>query len=76
MYKYNLGKYRLMYGTTVYKIVFGFIPIKICNIEGTTNSDNKMYTDDEGNPGTLEIFHQIVNGKLHVKKLFKDNTEG
>lgn len=70
MYKYNSGKFRLMYGTNVYYMLFGIIPIKLFNIEGSSKSKKgKMFTDKLGNPGTLAIFKQISNKNLKIDKL-------
>jgi len=62
MYIYNLGKFRLKYGTDVYYMLFGIIPIKITTIKG-----GKLY----GKNQRLSIFHNIVDGFK-----IKDNTEG
>jgi len=49
---YNLGKFRLIAMTYVYKMIFfGLIPIHICNLEGTGGEK-------------LKKFHKIVNGLI------------
>lgn len=53
-YIYNLGKFRLMFGTKVYYLLFGFIPIHILTLRHKTRKEK------------LDFFHAIE--ELHRKK--------